>query len=384
MMSAPRLQIDLGKISHNAGTLVERLRKRGITVTGVTKVTLGSPEIACALLKSGITDLGDSRIENIEAMRAANVPAQMSLIRAPMLSQAKRVVISADLSFNTELDVIRRLSREARALDRTHAVVLMVELGDLREGIMPDDLLATVREILCLPNILFKGIGTNLACRSGASPDDTNMRSLSGLAASIEAAFNISVDIVSGGNSANLHWAFEGEYTGRINNLRLGESILLGCETLQRRPIEGLHQNAITLVAEVIESKVKPTKPIGRLAQAAFGEPPIAIDRGNFPQTILAIGMQDVDPAGLRPPHGTEIIGCSSDHLIISSSENCVAIGTEMMFQMDYGALIRAMTSPFVGKSITSTTKANQSDDLRISSLTSGAGINKEARGRLS
>ena len=351
MMLAPRLEIDLGKIQHNARTLVERLAKSDISVTGVTKATLGSPEIAHAMMLAGVSGLGDSRIENIEAMRSSNVSARMSLIRSPMLSQAKRVVTSADVSFNTELEVIRRLSLEASKLDQTHAVVLMVELGDLREGILPVDLVAVVSETLSLPNIVLEGLGTNLACRSGASPDDTNMAELSRLAALTEATFGISIEIVSGGNSANLEWVFSSEHTERVNNLRLGESILLGCETLHRNAIDGLHTDAISLVAEVIESKVKPTQPSGKLAQTAFGTNPTAKNRGTITQTILAVGIQDIDPCGLQPPEGTEILGSSSDHLITTSSVDSAPVGAEMTFQLDYSALVRAMTSPFVGKS---------------------------------
>jgi predicted amino acid racemase len=350
-MEAPRLEIDLGKIQHNARTLVERLAKRGISVAGVTKAALGSIEIANAMLLAGVSSLGDSRIENIEAMRSSNVSARMSLIRSPMLSQAKRVVTSADMSFNSELEVIRRLSVEAGKLDRTHAVVLMVELGDLREGIMPVDLMAAVSEILSLPNIVLKGLGTNLACRSGASPDDANMGKLSRLAALAEATFDISIEIVSGGNSANLEWVFSSENVGRINNLRLGESILLGCETLHRNAINGLHTDAITLVAEVIESKVKPTHRSGKLAETAFGTCPPATNRGDITQSILAIGIQDIDPRGLRPPNGIEILGASSDHLVVTSGIGGLAVGAEVTFQPNYSAMLRAMTSPFVGKS---------------------------------
>lgn len=349
-MSAPRLDIDLGKIKHNARTLVERLAIHGISVTGVTKATLGSPEIARELMLAGVRDLGDSRIENIEAMRRSRVPAQLSLIRSPMLSQARRVVASADVSFNTELEVIRRLSFEAGKLDRIHAVVLMIELGDLREGFMPHDLAAAVHETLRLPHILLKGIGTNLACRSGASPDEANMGELSRLAAMIEATFDISIETVSGGNSANLAWVFSGEGTGRVNNLRLGESILLGREALHRNTIDGLHTDAITLVAEVIESKIKPTLPTGQLAQNGFGECPTTVDRGVVAQAILGLGLQDIDLDGLQPREGTMILGGSSDHTMITSRGENLAVGAEIAFTLDYGALLRAMTSPFVSK----------------------------------
>ena len=353
-MLAPRLEIDLGKIQHNARTLVERLARRGISVTGVTKATLGSTEIADAMLLAGVSRLGDSRIENIEVMRRSHLFARLSLIRSPMLSQAKRVVASADVSFNTELEVIKRLSLEAGKLDRTHAVVLMVELGDLRDGIMPDDLVATVRETLSLPNIVFKGLSTNLACQNGVSPDDANMGELSRLAALIEATFDISIEVVSGGNSANLEWVFSSEYTGRINNLRLGESILLGREALHRNAIDGLYTDAITLVAEVIESKLKPTRPTGKLAQNAFGECPTVVDRGTVAQAILAIGVQDVDVGGLQPSKGIEILGGSSDHLVVTSGVGNLAVGAELTFQLNYSSMLRAMTSPFVTKSFES------------------------------
>ena len=349
-MTAPRLEIDLDKIHHNARTLVELLAQRGISVTGVTKAILGSPEIAGALLRAGVSALGDSRIENIEAMRHACVPASMTLIRSPMLSQAEQVVTHADVSFNTELDVISKLSSAAQAARRTHGIVLMVELGDLREGIMPGDLEKTVRETLRFPNIALKGIGANLACQSGVSPDPKNMAELSALADSTDATFGPTLGIVSGGNSGNLQWALSGADTGRINNLRLGESLLLGREPLHRQPIDGLHTDAIQLIAEVIESKVKPSQPWGEIAQTAFGEKPPATDRGLVSQTILAVGRQDIDPCGLRPPPGIEILGASSDHLIADSSRCPLSVGAEVTFQLNYSALVRAMTSPFVAK----------------------------------
>lgn len=349
-MNAPRLEIDLDKIQHNAHTLLERLSARGISVTAITKSILGSPEIAGALLRAGITDLGDSRIDNIENMRHAKIATSMTLIRSPMPSQVDRIVAQADVSFNSELDVISKLSAAAQKAGRIHGIVLMVELGDLREGIMPADMEAVVRKTLGFPGILLKGIGTNLACRSGVSPDDSNMSQLSALADSLESTFGLSFDIISGGNSANLDWALGSSDPGRINNLRLGESILLGLETLNRQPIDGLYTDAIMLVAEVIESKIKPSQPWGKIAQNAFGEKTVLTDRGNISQAILAIGRQDIDPQGLGPPPGIKVIGASSDHLIVQSDRNDLAVGTEMVFQINYSALTRAMTSPFVAK----------------------------------
>ena len=359
-MSAPRLEVDLDKIHHNAKILVDRLAGRGISVTAVMKASLGSPEIARAVLRAGVRTIGDSRMENIEAMSRAGVNAPMMLIRSPMISDTQRVVRYADLSLNSELDVIRQLSHAAKAAGRRHGVILMIELGDLREGIMPVDLEHAVGVVLDMPNIDLKGIGANLACHCGVSPDSRNMDQLSALADSVEAVFGITLEIISGGNSANLNWAFSGADTGRINNLRLGESLLLGCEPLHRQPIYGLYTDAITLVAEVIESKVKPSLPWGEIAQNAFGEKATAVDRGEIAQAILAIGRQDVDPDGLESPEGVDIIGASSDHLIIDCGDFPLPVGAEVRFQLNYSAMVGAMTSPFVAKVL----RASSAPDL--------------------
>jgi predicted amino acid racemase len=356
-VTAPRLELDLDKIEANARALVKRLGARGIAVTGVTKATLGSPEIALAFLRGGVRTLGDSRVENIERMRGEGIRSPMVLIRSPMLSQVERVVAAADVSLNTELDVIRRLSAAAVAAKRTHGVVLMVELGDLREGIMPGALNDLVRETLSLPGLALRGIGANLACQNGVVPDDRNMAELSRLADLTDNSCGTAMTLVSGGNSGNLEWARHAADVGRINDLRLGESILLGRETLQRSPVEGLHIDAITLVAEVIESKIKPSKAWGQLAETAFGAKPAAADLGEGRRAILALGRQDTDPDGLSAPAGLEIVGASSDHLVVvERGGTTLQVGDEVTFRPNYSALLCAMTSPYVTK-LTKTAK---------------------------
>ena len=302
------------------------------------------------MLAAGVRTLGDSRIENIERMRRAGVAASMTLIRSPMLSQAARVVANAHTSFNTELDVIRALSCAAQLAGRRHGVVLMVELGDLREGIMPVDLGGVVRETLRLPGVELLGLGANLACRSGVMPDDENMAELSEQADRIDRTHGPVLGIVSGGSSATLTWAMNGANTRRVNDLRIGEAILLGQEPLHRHRIRGLHTGAFTLVGEVIEAMVKPSQPWGKTAQTAFGTARPMGDRGPISHTLIAIGHQDTDPHGLTAPPGIDVLGASSDHLIIDAGRLRLPIGTEVPFQLNYSALIRAMASPFVAK----------------------------------
>jgi predicted amino acid racemase len=349
-MSAPRLEIELDKIAHNARSLTELCSSKGIRVTAVTKGVCGSPWIASVLLNSGIRSLGDSRIANIQKMREAGLDAQFVLIRSPMPSEAERVVEFADVSLNTEMSVIRLLAEHAAKRGKTHRIVLMVELGDLREGILPCDVEAMVEQVIRLREVKLSGIGTNLACFGGVRPTEANMQALSSIAGKLERKYGVNFEIVSGGNSANYQWFVSTPDVGLVNHLRIGEAILMGCDTLNREQIPGLYTDAFTLVAEVIELKTKPSKPYGEIAQDAFGRIPVFEGKGCMKRAILALGMQDVDVSGIRPRIEADVLGASSDHLILDVREPGLEIGDEVRFDVGYGALLRAMTSPYVEK----------------------------------
>ncbi|NQT26447.1 alanine/ornithine racemase family PLP-dependent enzyme [candidate division KSB1 bacterium] len=349
-MPTPRLEIDFGKIAHNAKTLKDLYGSKGIDVIGVTKVVCGDPAIADVLLKSGITILADSRISNIKKMRDSGIDAQFLLLRTPFLSQAEVVVKYADISLNSELTVIQKLSHSAVEHQTTHQIILMVELGDLREGLMPKDLDNTIQQVLKLEGIELVGLGTNLACFGGVKPNEGKMEILSSIVRNVEKKFGLILEFVSGGNSANYNWFMSTKNVGRINNLRLGESIYLGCETLHREPIPGLFTDAFTLVAEVIESKIKPSLPYGEVGQDAFGNIPEFQDHGPIRRTILGIGLQDISISGLTPRLDIDILGASSDHIIMDTKKIELKVGDELKFNLNYGALLAATTSPYVIK----------------------------------
>ena len=349
-MTAPRCEIDLNEIQHNARKVRELFQSKGISVTAVTKGVAGSPSVAKALVQSGIRSLGDSHIANIRKMRAAGIEAEFLLTRTPMLSEAEEVVTYADISVNSEIAVIETLNRYAIRTHKRHRIILMIELGDLREGLLPGDVDKTVEIIRNLKGIDLAGIGANLACFAGVKPTENNMRQLSEIADHIQSTFNIQLEIISGGNSGNYEWFIEMNDPGRINHLRIGEAILLGCETLQRKTIPGLYTDAFTLVAEIIECKIKSSAPNGITYQNSFGEQPEFSDKGLMKRAILGIGKQDVELSGIHPRLDIDIIGGSSDHIILDVKDTDVRVGTEVMFSLSYSALLRLMTSPYVEK----------------------------------
>ena len=349
-MTSPRLEVDLGAIQNNARRIAALCQSKGVHITAVTKGVCGEPRIAAALIAAGIRSLGDSRLDNIRRMRRAGIEAEFMLIRPPRVSMADRVVALADVSLNSEVSVVRRLSEEAARRGRTHDVILMVEMGDLREGIMPDRLSDAVEAILALDGVRLRGIGTNLACLHGVIPTAAKMRELSRLAEAMEQRHHVRFACVSGGNSANYEWLAESESTGRVNHLRIGEALLLGRETVHRKPIRGLATDAFRLVGEVIETKTKPSCPFGEIGQSAFGEAPAVVDQGPMRRAIVALGEQDVDPSGIHPHSAVNILGASSDQLVLHDTRAALSIGSEVAFSLDYRALLRAMTSPYVEK----------------------------------
>lgn len=349
-MTTPRLEVDLAKVEANARSLVERLASRAIAVTGVTKAAMGAPEVAAALERGGVAGLGDSRVQNLERLHAGGATLPMTLIRSPMLSEVKAVVRDAAISVNTEPAVLGALAAAAQQARTVHGVILMVELGDLREGVSADAVVDLARHTEGLDGLHLAGLGTNLACQSGIAPDQSKMDELSSLVEAVEEALRRRIDVVSGGNSATLGWALTTSDVGRVNELRLGESILLGTDPLHRTAIDGLHIDACVLVAEVIEVQTKPAQPWGTPGHAAFGAPATRTGVGTRRQALVAAGHQDVDPAGVTTPPGLVVLGASSDHLVLDADASDVAVGDCIELGLDYSALVRAMTSPFVTK----------------------------------
>ena len=349
-MPAPRIEIELDKLVYNARKLTALYGSKGIFVTAVTKGVCGSPRIANALFDSGIHSFGDSRIANIQKMREAGLEAQFMLIRAPMPSEVEQVVEFIDVSLNTEISVIRLLARQAAKRGKIQQIILMIDLGDLREGILPFDVEPMVAEVMGLRGVKLIGIGTNLACFGGVRPTEANMQALSAIVGNLQRKFGITFEVVSGGNSANYQWFVSALDIGLINHLRIGEAILLGCDTLTRERIPGLYMDAFTLVAEVVELKTKPSQPFGEITQDAFGHVPKFDDKGNMERAILAIGRQDVDVLTIRLKIEADILGASSDYLILDVSDLDLKVGAEVRFDVGYSALLKAMMSPYVEK----------------------------------
>lgn len=352
-MAAAHVTIDLDKIEHNARAMVGLCSAHGIDVTGVTKGVCGQPEIAKAMLRGGVASIADSRMKNIRRLKAAGVAAPLMLLRVPPLSGVEDVVEAVDVSLNSELSVLEGLSRAAQRSGRVHEVIVMVDLGDLREGVWASELRSFIRKMPSFPGVQFAGLGTNLACFAGVIPTEQNMNRLVECAHEVEHDLRLKLKWVSALNSSGLELLASGRMPKRINHARLGESILLGRETVHRRPWPDTFQDAFILHAEVLELKRKPSLPIGERGEDAFGKFPSFEDRGEIDRALLDVGREDVDVSGIRPyERSFEMLGASSGYLIldVTSAAGRVRVGDTLSFSVNYGALVSIMTSEYIEK----------------------------------
>lgn len=351
-MDYPRIEINLSKLKHNVKTITDKCKENGIKVAGVTKVFCADKKLVKAYVDGEVSYLADSRLQNFQRLKDFSLPK--ILLRLPMISEAEEVVKYTDASLNSEIETIRALSREAVKIGKKHEIILMVDLGDLREGYFyEDDLYKSAEEIKKLEGVELIGIGTNLTCYGGVIPTPENLGRLVEIKNNLEKNHDVKLKIISGGNSSSIPLLYDGTIPEGINNLRLGESLVLGRETAYGKDIEETFNDVFKLVIEAIEIKDKPSLPVGEIGKDAFGNVPVFEDKGIRKRMICAIGRQDLLPDDITPyDKEITVIGSSSDHLIldITNSKIKYKVGDKLEFGLKYGGILRGMTSEYVKK----------------------------------
>lgn len=352
----PKLIIDQSKLLHNMRVLVDAAHKKNVQIALVSKVACAHPAVIECINRSGCDMLADSRIINL-ASSESSLPKLM--LRIGMPSDADQIVSESDISLESEEETILALQDAAKRQDVVHRVILMIDLGDLREGIFFRDLdtiLHIAETVKRCPNLELYGTGTNLTCYGSVLPDQDNLGTLVSITDRLRNELNLPIPIVSGGNSTSLQLLLNNELPKGVNHLRLGESVMCGVIPGMYTKIEGCYQDAFTLEATIVEYKRKPSYPIGTLSRNAFGETVAYVDKGIMTRAIAAIGRQDVSVDGLTPVDpDVEILGASSDHLLLDLSKtDRYQVGSTVSFRLDYGALLSASTSPYVSKEVLS------------------------------
>lgn len=353
----PRLIVQREKIAYNAAHVVSLCRQWNIGVYGVAKGACANEDIVRIMVENGCEGIADSRIENLYRLRKEMcLPVPIMMLRPPMMSEIPEVVELCDSSVVSMIETIQAIDAECSLQKKRHNVLLMIDLGDLREGIWPDELeqiasvLKKCRYIDCL------GVGVNFGCFGGVLPSRKKLETLGSLKKKLEEYLECSVPLCSGGATSSLFLLDDGTMPSCVNSLRIGEAILLGTDSSGGKTFPYLRRNTIFLEAEVIEVKRKPSVPLGTIAADAFGDIPVFVDKGVRLRALAAIGKQDARIDALLPcDKGIEILGASSDHMVLDVEEcdRKLCVGDKIRFSVKYGALLALTTSPYVSIHVT-------------------------------
>jgi len=344
------------KLEHNFRYIDRIFKKNNIKWSVVTKLLCGNKLYIGELLKLNIFQAADSRISNLRTIKSIKPEIETIYIKPPAKHAVSNVVKYADISLNTSISVIKLLSKEAVKQDKIHKIIIMIEMGELREGIMRDDLISFYSEVFELPNIEVIGIGTNLACLYGVLPNNDKLIQLSLYKQLIDATFNKKIPLVSGGASVTIPLIFNRTLPQGINHFRVGETLFLGTDVYHDSTFEKMHNDVFRLFAEIIELIEKPVVPMGEMGTNVQGES-AEVNEEDYGRTtkraLIDLGLLDIEENQILPlDPDISIVGASSDMIVmdLGDNEKNYKVGDFLEFRMTYLGTVRIMNSKYIEK----------------------------------
>ncbi len=346
------------RLQHNFHFLENLFKDRNIEWGIVTKLLCGNRSYIKEVINLGVREIHDSRISNLKVVKSIDPAIQTVYIKPPAKRSIKNIIKYADVSLNTEYETIKMLSEEAVKQNKKHKILIMIEMGDLREGVVGNQVLDFYGQVFKLPNIKVVGLGTNLNCLHGVMPSHDKLIQLSLYKQLIEAKFNRSIPWVSGGTSVTIPLLLKNMRPEGVNHFRVGEILYFGLNLFTMEKVEGMRDDVFKLHAEIIELYEKPKVPIGELAENPSGD--IAeIDEEDFGKqsyrAILDIGLLDMSPEFLIPEDDKiEITGASSDMLVIDlgTTDRNYKVGDLVTFKLRYMGALGLLNSDYIEKKI--------------------------------
>lgn len=352
------IELNREKLQHNYNFLNRLFKKNHIDWGVVTKLLCGNRTFLREVLDLGAKELHDSRISNLKTIKQMDPDVQTVYIKPAPKRSIPSLVKFADISFNTSFTTMKLISDEAVRQNKKHQVLIMIEMGDLREGVMGENLVNFYSRIFELPNIEVIGIGANLNCLNGVMPTHDKMIQLSLYKQLIEAKFNIRIPWVTGGSSVTIPLVFKKMIPKSVNHFRIGETLFTGNDLVEETIIKGMHADVFKLHAEIIELYNKPKVPMGEIGTNVAGEQP-EFDEKDYGKSsyraIIDLGLLDIDLQHLTPEDETvEFSGASSDMIVLDIKDNKKGyrVGDIISFRLTYMGILAIMNSNYINKKV--------------------------------
>lgn len=352
------ITLDSKKLKSNFQYLNRLFEKNEIQWTVVSKIISGNRLFMNELLSFGVRQMADSRVSNLKTVKSIDPDIETMYIKPPAKRSIASVVKYADISMNTEIETIKQLSAEAVQQGKVHRIIIMIELGELREGVVGEKVIDFFNDVFHLENIEVVGIGTNLTCLYGVLPNQDKLIQLSLYEQLIEARFNRQIPYVSGGSSVTIPLLLKGILPKGINHFRVGESLFLGTDVYNDEPMDHMNTDVMRLYSEIIELNKKPLVPSGDMGSNVEGNT-FDFKEEDLGQesyrAILDLGLLDVDMDHIKPTdEEIEFAGASSDMIVVNLGKNKQGynVGDVVEFRMDYMGTLRAINSKYIDKKV--------------------------------
>ncbi len=352
------ISISRKKLKHNYDYLDRLFSKHHIQWGIVTKLLCGNPMFIREIIGLGARELMDSRISNLRTIKRIDPEVRTVYIKPPPRRSIRSVVKYADVSLNSDLETLKIISKEAEKQDKKHQVIIMVEMGELREGVMGDNLVNFYEQAFGLPNIDILGFGTNLNCLYGVMPSRDKLIQLSLYRQIVEMKFSRQIRLLSGGTSVTIPMLAKNQVPSVVNHFRVGETLYFGADLWTGKTIRGMKDDVITFRSEIIELIEKPMVPEGNLAENPSGDS-YEINTKDYGKTswraLLDVGLLDISPDFLIPlDKNMEIAGASSDILVIDLGRNPkkYKVGDFIKFKLKYMGALGLFSSDYVAKKL--------------------------------
>ena len=357
------LIINTRNITGNIKKINQLMQSHGYRWSLVTKVLAGDLDFLRKLLTvdlmDGIHSIGDSRLSSLKNIKKVNPSLRTIYIKPPPGNLTRQVVEFADVSLNTSLETINALNDAAAARKKIHEVIIMVELGELREGVLRDNLLDFYRNVFELDHIRVAGIGSNLGCMYGIEPSYDKLFQLCLYKKLLEATFKREIPLVSGGSSITLPSISKKKIPREINHFRIGEAAFFGTSPLDNKKFSKLSTDTFQFNANILELEEKENIPDGNIGNGNIGHT-AELDPGEKPEktfrALLDFGILDLDSRDLEPvDKQVRFVGTTSDLTVYDVGKNLNAsmrfkykVGKTLRFKPNYMAVARLMNSKFI------------------------------------
>ena len=350
------LKLYRDKLLHNYQFLDDLFKEHDVKWGITTKLLCGNRDYLQEVINLGIGEVLDSRVSNLEKVKNIDPDTRTVYIKPPPKDIIESIVRYADVSMNTELSTLHALSDEAVRQGKVHQVIIMIEMGDLREGVMRDDLIDFYDKVFELPGINVIGLGTNLNCLHGVMPDEDKLIQLVLYKQIIELKFNKEIPYVSGGTTVTIPLILWDQLPKGVNHFRVGEALFFGKNLFSGGTIEGMSSSVFELYCQIIEVSEKPMVPSGEMGTNPQGKSyelnEEEMGKKSY-RVILDIGYLDIDPEYIiNPSDDVEILDASSDMLVLDVGKNPhnYKVGDFINFQLKYMGALSILNSNYIEK----------------------------------